>query len=72
MVRFKFFVHCDGWKDGGYYNTHFARNKTEAKRTINEWNEKYKRNGDNVHHVDLISIEKITNRKFVEDYIGGL
>lgn len=64
MVKFEFFVHCDGWKDGGYYNTHFARNKTEAKRVINEWREKYK----NVN-IDLISIEKITN-KFAKDYIG--
>lgn len=62
MVKFEFFVHCDGWKDGGYYNTHFARNKTEVKRIINEWKKKYK-------NVELISIEKIT-KKEAEDYIG--
>jgi len=64
MVKFKFFVHCN-WVNGGYENTHFARNAKDAEQTVIEWNK-------NGHTVDLLSVEEITNEEFAEDYIGML
>ena len=68
MVKFKFFVHCKGWKEGGYYNTHFAQDEADAKRRVAEWNKQYERNPDN--RVDLISVTEITDEEFAEDYMG--
>lgn len=62
MVRFKFFVHCAGWKDGGYENTQFANTATEAKHVIANWNA-------NGVHTTLLSIEHISNAEFAQDYI---
>ena len=62
MVKFEFFVHCKGWKEGGYYNTHFAYDEEDAKRRIAEWNK-------TEQHVDLVSITEITDEEFAEDYI---
>lgn len=62
MVRFKFFVHCTGWKDGGYENTHFADTATEAKRIIANWNA-------DGNHTTLLSIEPISDADFAADYI---
>ena len=64
MVKFKFFVHCTGWADGGYENTHFAKNAKEAKAQIVEWNKK------TPNSVTLISIEEISNAEFAEDFVG--
>lgn len=64
MVKFKFFVHCKGYKDGGYYNTHFANDEAHAKSIVEEWNKQYS--------VDLISVTEITNEEFAEDYINPL
>lgn len=61
MVKFKFFVHCDGWINGGYENTHFAENEKEARKTIDEWNANGK--------VTLLEIKKISKQEFIEDYI---
>lgn len=61
MVKFKFFVHCNGHKEGGYYNTHFANDETHAKSIVEEWNKKYP--------VDLISVTEITDEEFAEDYM---
>ena len=55
MVKFKFFVHCTGWSDGGYENTHFANSRKEAKASVDEWN---KNRPGSVH---LISIEEISD-----------
>jgi hypothetical protein len=62
MVRFKFFVHCTGWKDGGYENTHFAHTATEAKRIVDNWNA-------NGQRVTLLSVEPISSAEFAADYI---
>ena len=62
MIRFKFFVHCAGWKNGGYENTHFADTEAEAKRIVANWN------ADGIH-VKLLSIEPISGADFAADYI---
>lgn len=67
MVKFKFFVHCKGWKEGGYTNAHFALDEADAKRRVAEWNKQYE-GTDN--HVDLISVTEITDEEFAEDYMG--
>ena len=64
MVKFKFFIHCDGWATGGYENTNFAKNAKEAKSQINEWNKK------TPNSVTLISIEEVSNAEFAEDFVG--
>lgn len=62
MVKFKFFVHCTGWKNGGYENARFANNATEAKRIIANWNAEGIR-------TTLLSITPISNEEFARDYI---
>ena len=62
MIRFKFFVHCAGWQDGGYENTHFANTATEAQRIVANWNA-------NGQRVTLLSVEQISNAEFATDYI---
>ena len=64
MVKFKFFVHCTGWADGGYENTHFANSPKEANARVAEWNK------DRPGSVDLISIEEISDAEFAEDFVG--
>lgn len=64
MVRFKFFIHCDGWIGGGYENTHFAKNKREAKAIINQWNK------ENPGSVTLLSVEEITHSEYKNDRIS--
>lgn len=62
MVKFTFFVHCAGWKDGGYENTHFAHTATEAERMVANWNAEGRR-------TTLLSIEPISNAEFAADFI---
>ena len=62
MVRFKFFVHCAGWKDGGYENTHFASTASEARRIVKNWNSEGIR-------TTLLSVETISGADFAADYI---
>ena len=62
MVRFKFFVHCAGWKDGGYENMHFADTATDAKRIVANWNAEGIR-------TTLLSVEPINDADFAADYI---
>ena len=38
MVKFTFYVHCDGWAAGGYENAHYAETEKEARSIIKEWN----------------------------------
>ena len=64
MVKFKFFIHCDGWAAGGYENTHFANSPKEAKAMVAEWNKN--RPGS----VTLISTEEIRDAEFAEDFVG--
>lgn len=68
MVKFKFFVHCKGWKDGGYENAHFAETAKEARRIIKKWNDEDKESGSGAK-VSLISITEISDREFAEDFI---
>ena len=63
MVRFKFFVNCEGWKDGGYANSCFAESKAHAKRIVKEWN------SNDPGRVKLLSVEQITNKEFTDDFI---
>ena len=64
MVKFKFFVHCSGWSNGGYENTHFANSAKEAKSMIAEWNK------NKPGSVSLISITEISDAEFAEDFVG--
>lgn len=66
MVKFKFFVHCAGYVNGGYENTHFANSAKEAKAIIAEWNK------NKPCSVSLISITEISDAEFAEDFIGIL
>lgn len=68
MVKTKFFVHC-GWKDGGYENTHYHKDKEQALKTIDYWNTEYKRVGSDAW-VELISCETVSEEEFIEDYCG--
>lgn len=38
MVAFRFFVHCSGWRDGGYENVHPAGDEKEVMERIAFWN----------------------------------
>ena len=62
MVRFKFFVHCAGCKDGGYENMHFADTATDAKCIVANWNAEGIR-------TTLLSVEPINDADFAADYI---
>ena len=64
MVKFKFFVHCDGWTSGGYENTHFANSDKEAKEIVSKWNK------NSTCSVSLISIEEISDAEFAQDFSG--
>ena len=66
MVKFKFFVHCPGYVNGGYENANFANSAKEAKAIIAEWNK------NKPCSISLISITEIRNAEFAEDFIGYL
>ena len=68
MYRFKFFVHCKGWAAGGYENSHFAETQAQAKSIIQHWNEEYQQRGVDTR-ITLISVEKISDAEFADDYI---
>lgn len=63
MVKFKFFVHCDGWASGGYENTNFANSTKEAKEIVSKWN------NNTACPVSLISIEEISDAEFAQDFV---
>ena len=63
MVKFKFFVHCTGWKDGGYENTHYAETAKDAKRIVDNWN------AEGHTQVTLLAIIPVSNAEFARDYI---
>jgi hypothetical protein len=66
MFRFKFFVHCTGWKGGGYENSHYARSEKEAHEIVDNWNAEYKANGNDCR-VELLEIEKMSDEEWLED-----
>ena len=57
MFKLRFFVSCQGWKSGGYENTHYFETKKEA--------EKYLKEND----LKLISLKKVTLKEFANDYM---
>ena len=63
MVKVTFFVHCNGWKDGGYENTHYAETAKDAERTIANWN------AERQLPVTLLSITPVSDAEFAQDYI---
>lgn len=63
MVKFKFFVHCAGWSNGGYENVHYAETEQQARDIIESWN------ADSRSQVSLISVETVSDEEFARDYI---
>ena len=58
MYKLHFYVTCQGWKAGGYENTHYFRTKKEARKYLKE------------NDLKLISLEKVSWKEFRNDYIG--
>ena len=72
MVKFKFWVQCDGWKAGGYENAHFAENEKEAKKIVKRWNDERDEIAAFLGHpvdgyVTLLEVKEISVREFAED-----
>ena len=61
MIKMIVFIHCDGWKNGGYENTLYFETIAQAESWLFDRS-----------YCELISIEEITEQKFAEDYIGDL
>lgn len=61
MVKFTFFVSCNGWKDGGYENIGYAESVRDAKRIVANWN------ADGNLQVTLFSITPISDAEFLQD-----
>jgi hypothetical protein len=61
MIKMIIFVHCNGWKNGGYENTLYFESIEQA----NNWLSKKP-------HCEKISIEQVTDEEFAEDFIGLL
>lgn len=61
MYRVMIRVNCKGWATGGYENTLYF----ESKRQIADF-----RNAK--PYVDIISVEKVSDHEFAQDYIGSL
>lgn len=61
MFKLRFFVHCEGWKYGGYKNVQYFTTAEAAE----DW---LKRNS----YCEKLSLEKVTLVEFEEDYIGEL
>lgn len=60
MYKIEFFVSCNGWNNGGYYNAQYFKTKKNAI----EW--------ATIKNVKIISIVKISEDEFAEDFIGEL
>ena len=58
MFKLQFFVSCQGWKTGGYENTHYFTTEKEARKYLKE------------NDLKLISLEKISFKEFANDYMG--
>lgn len=61
MFKLRFFVHCEGWVDGGYENVQYFTTAEAADKWL-------KRNS----HCERLSLEQVTLEEFSEDYIGEL
>lgn len=61
VIKVLIFVHCEGWKTGGYQNTLYFYNKKQMKEWLAE-------NDD----VEALKIEEVTLEQFSEDYISEL
>ena len=48
MIKYKYFVHLEGWSDGGFEDTSFAINEAEARNTIATINDEYGKNGKKI------------------------
>lgn len=71
MYKLTFFVHTSGWKNGGYENTHYFKNKKEAQEQVKNWNHLYETNGNGAY-VEILKLEYVDTNLFREDYIGEL
>ena len=61
VIQLDYFVHCSGWKSGGYENRSFFPNKKAAREWLNENN-----------NCSLINMEEISLEQFLSDYIPEL
>lgn len=59
MVKLRFFVHCEGWKNGGYENIHYFHTEKEAKEWADKWADK------------IINIEAVSYADYMIDFMGG-
>ena len=58
--KLDFFVHTDGFANGGYKNTHYFPSKRQALDYIKSY-----------PYLSLVKLEKVTLQQFEEDYMGG-
>lgn len=58
MLKVKIWVHASGWAAGGYENALYFKTHDQ----INDWHKKHP-------HVDVLSIEEVSEEAFAEDYI---
>lgn len=61
MIKLIIFVHCNGWENGGYKNTLYFESVKQAE----EWLFRHP-------HCERISIERITEKDFSDDFISLL
>lgn len=59
MIKLVFFVHCNGWKNGGYQNTHYFKTEKQARQWAQE------------NNVKIIKLEKVSFSEFADDFMGG-
>lgn len=59
MIKLVFYVHCNGWKNGGYQNTHYFQTEAEAR----SWAQ--------AKGVKIRSLEIVSQEEFSVDYMGG-
>lgn len=60
--KLRFFVHCNGWKEGGYTNAHYFPDRDEAMT----WLTNHKPG-----EVSLVSLERVSMEYFLDDWTGG-
>ena len=60
MYYLRFFVHCDGWANGGYENVQYFETARKAITWAHEKN------------AIILEIRKASTREFTDDYIFSL